>query len=79
MGVLRQVADDLIGPAALPRRPGSRVPRLSFDPGHASPAAFTIRSPSDDVWLQAAAGSGSGQTAVKSSPTAIPTEISRDR
>jgi hypothetical protein len=30
-----------------------------------------------DVWLQAAAGSGSGQTAVSSNPTVIPTEISR--
>ena len=34
-----------------------------------------------DVWLQAVAGSGSGsgQTAVKSNPTAIPTETSRNR
>jgi hypothetical protein len=29
--------------------------------------------------IQAAAGSGSGQTAVRSNPTAIPTEISRNR
>jgi hypothetical protein len=32
-----------------------------------------------DIWLQTATGSGSDQTAVRSTPTAIPTEISRNR
>jgi hypothetical protein len=41
--------------------------------------AFPHELSRSDVWLQAAAGSGSGQMAVKSSPTAIPTEISRKR
>jgi len=53
--------------------------RVTPAPAASGSTSSRCRTVASYVSLQAAAGSGSGQMAVKSSPTAIPTEISRNR
>ena len=57
----------------------ARARRSYAAPAASAPGVRDVELSVLMFWLQAAAGSGSGQTAVRSSPIAIPTEISRNR